>query len=503
MSEQTDSQLLRDYVEKRSEAAFAELARRHVDLVYSAALRMVCDPHLAEDVTQGAFVALAKSADRLTERRVLSGWLHRTAQNIAAQTVRTIERRRAREKEAAAMNELLANGTGANWDDIAPHLDAALGELPDGDRDVLMLRFFERKSAREIAELLGLGDEAAQKRVNRAVERLRERLAKRGITANASGLAVVIPANAVQVAPVGLVATLTSASVVSAAAGTGTLTFLNLVAMTKLQLGIVSTLVVAVGTLVVIRQDEAGEATPRDRMRASADVLSAPTNERPASPFARTSGMTQPAEPEPMYQGKTLSEWIADLRSGDSKLKQTAWDTLISIGPPAIPALEGALGDIRTVNSAAFILAMIGKEALPVLLNSLTNGPILARKEIAGAGVMQVNALLPYEDDIVPALLVCMRDDDATVRGGAVNAFQSYFKRPDLAVPPLLECLNDTNANVRGSAVTVIRQFRTGAAPAVSNLVWLARQDEDSHVRTRAAESLRVISPERAEQEGF
>ena len=84
MNDKTDSQLLRTYAEHRSEPAFAELVRRHVDLVYSAAVRLVCDSHLAQDVTQGVFVALANNAAELKDRPVLSGWLHRTAQNIAA-----------------------------------------------------------------------------------------------------------------------------------------------------------------------------------------------------------------------------------------------------------------------------------------------------------------------------------------------------------------------------------------------------------------------------------
>src|SRR5678810_478068 len=204
MNGETDAQLLHAYAESRSEAAFNELVRRHVDLVYSAARRMVCDPHLAEDVTQGVFVALAKSASQLADRPVLSGWLHRTAQNIAAQTVRTIERRRAREQEAVAMNELLAADSDFSWKHIAPHLDAALGELSEPDRDALLLRYFERKSASEMAQTLGVSDEAAQKRVSRALERLREFFAKRSVTVGASGLVVVISANAIQAAPVGL-----------------------------------------------------------------------------------------------------------------------------------------------------------------------------------------------------------------------------------------------------------------------------------------------------------
>src|SRR5437016_11668467 len=89
MNSLTDQQLLREYTGHRSEPAFSELVHRHVDFVYSAALRMVCDSHLAQDVTQNVFVALAKDAARITDHRVLSGWLHRTAQNVAAQAVRT------------------------------------------------------------------------------------------------------------------------------------------------------------------------------------------------------------------------------------------------------------------------------------------------------------------------------------------------------------------------------------------------------------------------------
>src|SRR5208283_1933404 len=103
-----DQQLLREYAEGRAEAAFAELVRRHVDLVYSAALRMVRDAHLAQDVSQGVFVALAYNAPQLTDRPVLSGWLHRTTQNLAANVVRSDVRRRAREREAATMNELIS-----------------------------------------------------------------------------------------------------------------------------------------------------------------------------------------------------------------------------------------------------------------------------------------------------------------------------------------------------------------------------------------------------------
>jgi RNA polymerase sigma factor (sigma-70 family) len=212
----TDQQLLDAYGLRRCEQAFAELVRRHIDFVYSAALRMVRDRHLAEDVTQGVFVALARNAAALRSRAVLSGWLHRTAHNIAAQTVRSAVRRRAREEEAARMNESLPPQPDADWQDLAPHLDAALEELGEADRHALLLRYFERKSARDMADLLGISDEAAQKRVNRAVERVRQCLARRGLTIAATGLAGALSANAVHAAPAGLAIAITGTALAGA-----------------------------------------------------------------------------------------------------------------------------------------------------------------------------------------------------------------------------------------------------------------------------------------------
>ncbi len=247
MNNQTDQQLLRAYATRRSETAFTELVRRHVDLVYSAALRMLCDAHLAQDVTQTTFVALAQNTNQLTDRAVLSSWLHRTAQNLASKTVRTEVRRRAREQEAAAMNELLSAAPDASWDEIAPHLDAALGELSEPDRDALLLRYFEKKSATEMAAQLGVSAEAAQKRVTRAVERLRESFVKRGITAGASGLAVLISANAVQAAPAGLALTICTAAALTGTtlATTATVTATKAIAMTALQKTLVTATIVA------------------------------------------------------------------------------------------------------------------------------------------------------------------------------------------------------------------------------------------------------------------
>ena len=325
MNSLTDPQLLRDYAERRSEAAFAELVRRHVDFVYSAALRMVCDAHLAEDVTQGVFIALAQNARQLADRAVLSGWLHRTAQNLAANTVRSDVRRRAREQEAAAMNELLSTESDANWENIAPHLDAGLGELDEADRDALLLRYFERKSAREMAEVLGTTEDAAQKRVSRAVERLREFFSKRNVTIGASGLAVLISANAVQSAPIGLAATISAAAVL---AGTAVHTSTVIAATKTIAMTIIQkTLITA--TLAVVAGAGIYEAHQASQLRAQVQTL-----QQEQAPLAEQLTKLQ-------TENERLSNQIAQVKDAQG-LSKTQFNELLKLRGQVAPAQANA-----------------------------------------------------------------------------------------------------------------------------------------------------------------
>jgi len=134
-------------IELTASFSFAQLVHRHIDLVHSAALRLVADAHAAQDVTQGVFLALAAKAPQLAKHPVLCGWLHCTVRNLAAKSIRCELRRQAREQQAAIMNQSLSNETEWACEQIVPHLDAALGELKARDREAVMLRYFEKKSA--------------------------------------------------------------------------------------------------------------------------------------------------------------------------------------------------------------------------------------------------------------------------------------------------------------------------------------------------------------------
>ncbi len=215
-----DVEWLRKYVSDQCEDAFAHLVRKHLGLVYGVATRVLRDRSLAEEVTQAAFLELARQAASLGDRTVLSAWLHEVTRRKAIDVYRR-ERRR-RERESLAMDQ--ASGrTESSWDDLAPVVDEGLGALGHRDRTVLVMRYLEGDSLREIANVLGISEDAAQKRVARALDRLRRFLARRGVAIGSTGLGAALTANGVTVAPEALVQMITvqMANVLPASASLG------------------------------------------------------------------------------------------------------------------------------------------------------------------------------------------------------------------------------------------------------------------------------------------
>lgn len=220
----TDAELLQRYVRDRSETAFAELVQRHVTLVYSAALRQLGgDAHLAQDVAQDVFTALARKARQLSGRASIAGWLYLGTHHAAAQTVRALQRRRVREQEAHVMHEILASENGGvrdDWARVRPVLDEAMRQLGETDREAVLLRYFARRPFEEIGAALNLSADAARMRVDRAIDKLRAVLERRGITSTSAALATALGSSAAVAAPpVGLVVQLTRSALAGAAGG--------------------------------------------------------------------------------------------------------------------------------------------------------------------------------------------------------------------------------------------------------------------------------------------
>jgi RNA polymerase sigma factor (sigma-70 family) len=252
MHEGSDAQLLREYAGHGDEAAFREIVARHTDLVYSSALRQVGSPDLAQDVAQSVFTDLARKAPELAasskEHASLLGWLYRSTRYAALNQLRDDRRRQARERQI--MQDFpTAIESEPEWDHVRPVLDEAMAELGEDDREALLLRFFRNQDFRTVGRALGVSDDTAQKRVSRALDRLRIAFTRRGVTTSAGALAAVLPAHAVTLAPPGMAAALSSAALAGPTiAVTATITATKAIVMTTLQKALITgTLVAAIG----------------------------------------------------------------------------------------------------------------------------------------------------------------------------------------------------------------------------------------------------------------
>jgi RNA polymerase sigma factor (sigma-70 family) len=252
----TDFELLTEYTDRKSEAAFALLVSRHVDMVYSVALRAVRDPHLAEDVTQAAFIILSRKANSLGANTILSSWLCRTARYAAANAL-TEQRRRLRREHEAPMRSVSSEPESDPWAEIAPLLEGAMAHLGEKDHHAIVLRFFERKDLKQVGSAMGIAEDAARMRVNRALEKMRKFFRRRGVGPATAVIAGVMTSQSVQAAPAGLTASVTAAAVngSSGAASASALVHgtLKLMTWAKLKVAVViSSIMLATGAASMV-----------------------------------------------------------------------------------------------------------------------------------------------------------------------------------------------------------------------------------------------------------
>ncbi len=359
-----DADLLRYYA-AGSEAAFRELVRRHLGMVHGTARRILAPaPHLAEDVTQNVFTDLAKQAPSLPAGVVLGGWLHRHTCYLALNTARAEHRRRARERTAMEINAVNENsGPDAPWVQLAPVLDDALNQLEPADRDALVLRYLEQRDLRSVGRALGSSEDAAQKRVTRALEKLRGLLVRSGVTVgSAAALGTTLEASPAAVVAPEWAATISDLALSGAAA----MSILTLI-LTSLKTMITSKLVqglAAVVALVGITVAILAHRAPTPLSTGALVNVSAPTV-NPATPLLAANQVEPPKVPpatpvatlpdvtpspaaaaDPQADLKTVIPYIVRLYRDNDLV--TFWQTFTppdewaKIGPQTIQGIQEA-----------------------------------------------------------------------------------------------------------------------------------------------------------------
>ncbi|HEY8667634.1 MAG TPA: sigma-70 family RNA polymerase sigma factor [Tepidisphaeraceae bacterium] len=415
-----DIELLQRYLREKDQQAFAELVGRHLAWVYSAALRQVGDAHLAEAVTQGVFLALVRQADKLTRGVVLTGWLFGVTRCAAAMALRSKIRRDKHEQQAAAMNlEIQEPMSEERWRELAPLLDELVEKLGKRDRVAVLLRFYQRKSFAEIGEALGVSEEAARKRVGRAVEKLRGMFAGKGMVLGAGVLAGGLLANVTQAAPVGLGATVVAAVTQGVAVASGPAMIakgaMKMMAWAKIKIAaawLAAVLVVAGGAGLVLQQTLSRKSQAAEpAMRQSATQ---PTTRPDTSGYGplmerelvgNNGGLsTIDLDTGERHAGPTEEDYRGDNTPAGMRawLKRTGIDAVGAVADRSLLGFEMvvvAAGNEQWDIVPADLMKAVsgGKAGFPSAMKMKENGPTtwFFRTREGGVGVLQVIGLTP------------------------------------------------------------------------------------------------------------
>jgi RNA polymerase sigma factor (sigma-70 family) len=309
MQPDADHELLRRYADHGCDEAFAELVRRHLNLVWAAARRVTHNSELARDVAQLVFTDLARKARTLPPETVIAGWLHRAAYLAAAKQIRGEVRRSQRERIAMTTSNSASPDESRAAGELQPVLDEALAELPETDRDAVVLRFLVGRSYAEVGATLGTSEDTAQKRVSRALEKLRESFRRRGLDVGGGLVVAALDFAGTQAAPAGLASTVATGAL--SAAGTATLVLLM---KSKLTLGIVGGAALAVA--LAYQQNSLNRLT--DENSALRSQLAAALATSPPTATAQT------ADSETLTQSRDPQSELLRLRGEVTQLRQAA-----------------------------------------------------------------------------------------------------------------------------------------------------------------------------------
>jgi RNA polymerase sigma factor (sigma-70 family) len=378
MQEVADMELLRQYADRNSDEAFAALVARHVNLVYSAALRKTGNADAAGEITQAVFIILAQKAGRLSQRTILSGWLYQTTRLTAANFLRTEIRRVHREQEAYMQS--LANETEPElWTQMAPLLEDAMGQLGEKERNAIALRFFEGKSFQEIGAAFGASENAAKKRVAHALEKLHRYFSKHGVSSTTAIIAGAISTNSAHAAPVGLATTITATVVKGPAVAASTLALVKgtLKVMTwiklKIALGVTAAVLLAGGAMTVALSSDtsAGNDNPAPSVFQFRLVLNAPSAK--ADPMTVVQPDADAKTAQTLYVQKKVLLDQTDLKSASVITNQSAGK----------PRIDITFTDAGAKRFAKVTRQNIGKRLAIIIDGRLYSAPTI-RSEIPG-----------------------------------------------------------------------------------------------------------------------
>jgi RNA polymerase sigma factor (sigma-70 family) len=542
-----DLPLLREYARSQSETAFATLVNRHLNLVYSVALRQVADPHLAEDVTQAVFILLARKAHALGPKIILPGWLCRTARYASANAL-TLQRRRQHREQEAFMNAESPEPDPETWRHIAPLLDGAMAQLGQKDHDAVVLRFLQGRNFKEIGDILGASEDAAKMRVGRALEKLRQFFLKRGVRSTAAVIAGAMSAHSVQAAPTALAKSVTAAALTKgAAAGGSTLTLikgaLKLMAWTKVKLAMVVAAGLVFGTGVAVVTVEKARLiegrTERDWIQSI--VYYGDDHQRYVWQALGPRGVhmliralqTPPSGPG---QEQQITNRFTHMSAADllCQLEDSDGEHGYHADKSAIPALIALLKtekveSVRGLELACFqrpikTMSEMQKSALfpellrglqsrdasernnalvalpyytnqsatviPLLVKALQDSAPFVRLHAVGA-LNMIDPQTAAKSDIVTVLVGCLRDPRTA--NEATFALGEWHRDPEQAVPALIQSLQSAESYVRGNSAAALGRYGGQAKPAIPAL-QKALEDSDAFVRREATAALNRIN---------
>ncbi len=326
-----ESVLLTEYAKDRSPQAFRRLVERYIEIVYASARRQLADAHLAEDVTQAVFILLSRKAGEIPGDRPLSAWLLTTTRYVVANMRREVANRQKHERKASAMKIEPASGPddSKTWGEVSPLLDEGLAGLNESDRDVLLLRFFESRTIREVGDEIGISEDAAEKRIARAIDRLRTFFATKGVSVSGAALGAGLAQKLLIETPQGLASLIAEGgraghailSKVAAGKSTGTL-----VTSTMIKIGAcVATGAVAVWIGVATVQYMSAKAPAATAPAASAPVVA------PARPGPVVNNVKSPAsQPAGLGYGVNPDEPLRIVRNAPVSARQAMWTRLQS-----------------------------------------------------------------------------------------------------------------------------------------------------------------------------